>query len=179
MGDETNGEFHEIQLWVNSTAQQKMSEPKVNSFATSQIPVIKNDGLQLRIIAGSQSNAQGTVFTGPVKTFADISAYHGLGKGVDSTININPGHDRVLIYVLKGDLQLTLNGSIEKFQAYESLLIENNPQAQITLSDVDGEFLFLSGRSIGEPIVMGGPFVMNTQQEILSAKQDHQNGYFD
>jgi len=39
--------------------------------------------------------------------------------------------------------------------------------------------LFLTGRSIGEPIVMGGPFVMNTEQEILTAKQDHQNGYFD
>ncbi len=164
---------------MNSPAQQKLSEPKVNSFDASQIPVIKSDGLELRIIAGSQPDAQGTVFTGPVKTFADISAYHGFGKNVDSTININPAHDRILIYVLKGGLQLTLNGKREKLQAFESLLIEGNQLDKINLLGVDGEFLFLTGRSIGEPIVMGGPFVMNTEQEILTAKQDHQNGYFD
>jgi redox-sensitive bicupin YhaK (pirin superfamily) len=41
---------------------------------------------------------------------------------------------------------------------------------------MNGDFFFLSGKSIDEPIVMGGPFVMNSQQE--QAYQDLVSGYF-
>ena len=40
------------------------------------------------------------------------------------------------------------------------------------------EFLFISGKPIGEPIARGGPFVMNTKAEILEAIQDYNNGTF-
>ena len=40
------------------------------------------------------------------------------------------------------------------------------------------EFLFIAGKPIGEPIARGGPFVMNTKNEILEAIQDYNNGTF-
>ena len=40
------------------------------------------------------------------------------------------------------------------------------------------KFLLISGKPIGEPIARGGPFVMNTKEEILKAVQDYQNGTF-
>ncbi len=40
------------------------------------------------------------------------------------------------------------------------------------------KFLFIAGKPIGEPIARGGPFVMNTKQEILQAIQDYNNGTF-
>ena len=36
------------------------------------------------------------------------------------------------------------------------------------------KFLLISGKPIGEPIARGGPFVMNTKQEILKAIEDYQ-----
>ena len=38
--------------------------------------------------------------------------------------------------------------------------------------------LLIGGKPIGEPIARGGPFVMNTKQEILKAVEDYQNGNF-
>jgi len=38
--------------------------------------------------------------------------------------------------------------------------------------------LVIAGRPIGEPIARGGPFVMNTKQEILKAVQDYHSGNF-
>ena len=40
------------------------------------------------------------------------------------------------------------------------------------------KFLLISGNPIGEPIARGGPFVMNTKEEILKAVQDYHNGTF-
>ena len=40
------------------------------------------------------------------------------------------------------------------------------------------KFLLVSGKPIGEPIARGGPFVMNTKEEILEAIQDYQNETF-
>jgi redox-sensitive bicupin YhaK (pirin superfamily) len=42
----------------------------------------------------------------------------------------------------------------------------------------DAAFLLLSGEPINEPIVMHGPFVMNTTQEINAALRDFQSGKF-
>jgi redox-sensitive bicupin YhaK (pirin superfamily) len=38
--------------------------------------------------------------------------------------------------------------------------------------------LLIAGKPIGETIARGGPFVMNTKQEILQAMEDYNNGNF-
>ena len=40
------------------------------------------------------------------------------------------------------------------------------------------QFLIIAGKPIGEPIARGGPFVMNTKQEILKAVEDYHSGNF-
>ena len=40
------------------------------------------------------------------------------------------------------------------------------------------KFLLISGKPIGEPIAKGGPFVMNTKEEILQAIEDYNSGRF-
>ncbi len=192
--DESSGEFHEVQLWVNSPASEKMSEPTVKNFDASQIPVIEKNDLNLRIIAGTQQDQNGLIHTGPVNTFANICVFHGLtlpeNKHLQgstqqlNTIEINPGHDRILIYVLKGSMNVQFSGGSEALATYETLLIENTSEdevnlSELTISHVTGEFLILSGQSLNQAMVMGGPFVMNTLEQIKQANIDNANGYFD
>ena len=40
------------------------------------------------------------------------------------------------------------------------------------------KFLVIAGKPIGEPIARGGPFVMNTKEEILKAVRDYHSGNF-
>ncbi|VAW01423.1 Pirin, partial [hydrothermal vent metagenome] len=39
-------------------------------------------------------------------------------------------------------------------------------------------FLFIAAKPLGEPVARGGPFVMNTKQEILQAFEDFKQGKF-
>ena len=40
------------------------------------------------------------------------------------------------------------------------------------------EFLLIAGKPIGETIARGGPFVMNTKEEIIQAVEDYKSGKF-
>lgn len=181
-GDENSGEFHEIQLWVNSPKAQKMSTPSIHNASSEDIPVISKEGIALRIIAGEQVDADGKRVQGPIKTFANISAFHGQALAADEIeIQIPQDHDRILLYVLKGSV--SFDG--QKVVAYQTLLLQDDEKeddkssASIKLSNIRGEFLLLTGQSLNEPVVMGGPFVMNSQAEIDQAYVDYKAGYFD
>ena len=43
---------------------------------------------------------------------------------------------------------------------------------------IKSKFLLISGKPIEEPIARGGPFVMNTKEEILKAVEDYHSGNF-
>ena len=60
-----------------------------------------------------------------------------------------------------------------------STLILINKRKNLKVSALsNAKFLLISGKPIGEQIARGGPFVMNTKQEILQAIEDYHSGTF-
>ena len=57
---------------------------------------------------------------------------------------------------------------------------ELNPAVETVLKNGSEEshLLILQGKPINEPVVQHGPFVMNSQQEIMEAFQDYQKTQF-
>ena len=80
------------------------------------------------------------------------------------------------IYILKGDLKIGKK-SHEKAGDSNLILLERGNKIKV-VSNKKSEFLLIAGKPIGEPIARGGPFVMNTKNEILEAIQDYNNGTF-
>ena len=59
----------------------------------------------------------------------------------------------------------------------KDLLNFNNDGENIEFrAETDGRLILLSGEPINEPVATYGPFVMNTQKEIMQAMQDYQEG---
>jgi hypothetical protein len=63
------------------------------------------------------------------------------------------------------------NGSVGLLSAGDALGLGVDESAE-----ENAEFLLLAGEPTHEPIARWGPFVMNTQEEIMQAVEDYQNG---
>ncbi len=168
LADKDTGVFHEVQLWVNLPASEKISEPNIHNVSSKKIPVIDQNNTQLRVIAGTMMGVKGLV-----ETVVSTTIVHTINKDLGVvTINDLPTNHIALVYVLKGEFEID-GRAINEFQTVQL----NNDGESIELEGV-GELLIVSGEPINEPVVMGGPFVMNTQEEIEQAYTDYNNGLF-
>jgi redox-sensitive bicupin YhaK (pirin superfamily) len=58
----------------------------------------------------------------------------------------------------------------------ELALLADNTRVSVRGAEDGSGFLYLSAAPHNEPIVRGGPFVMNTEEEIRRAFLDYQSG---
>jgi hypothetical protein len=57
-------------------------------------------------------------------------------------------------------------------------VLDEGDYVQVTAYSDGVRFLLIAGRRLNEPVARGGPFVMNTKQEVLQAFSDYQNNRF-
>lgn len=167
---EQGGTMEGIQLWVNLPKAKKMIQPAYQNLKSAQIPAVALDQQKVRvkIVAGTFDSQ-----SGPARTHTPIQALQlSFLQGGFAELPIPPGHNAFL-YILRGEVQLNENWSYGK----ETLLEFRQDGEGISLRAVENsEALLLSGMPIGEPVAQWGPYVMNTQTEIMQAMRDYQMG---
>ncbi|MGH8490028.1 MAG: pirin family protein [Gammaproteobacteria bacterium] len=159
-----------VQLWVNLPTASKMSPPRYQTLLKEHIPVtdLPNDAGYLRVISGDFHGVKG-----PAKTFTPINLYDMRLKAGQHAALTLPGGYNTAMFLLKGNIGL-----------HDSRFLR---EAELALFDVDGErisidvkedatLLVLNGEPIHEPIARHGPFVMNTEEELMQAANDYQAG---
>jgi redox-sensitive bicupin YhaK (pirin superfamily) len=122
----------------------------------------------VKVVAGKFKGASGTINTySPLLTLRlDIK------KGGKIEIPI-PKNYNSFLYQLDGSLKI--NGTAET--AHKDLIWFNNNGSSITIGGIENtRAILLAGEPIGEKVTSHGPFVMNTQTEILEAIRDYQQG---
>ena len=166
------GDFQMVQLWVNLPAKDKMSEPKYQAIKNEEMVKLEleNNAGTLEIIAGSYGDIKGTA-----TTFTPINLFNAyLNKGVDISFNFAESDNSALL-VIEGSI--TVNNT-DKALTDHFVLFTNKGEDFTVRADEDALVLVLSGQPIDEPIASYGPFVMNTDEEIMQAVKDFQSGKF-
>jgi redox-sensitive bicupin YhaK (pirin superfamily) len=166
------GTLEMVQLWVNLPAKAKNADPGYQTLLDADIPAVDlPDGAgRLRVIAGEFDGRRG-----PAKTFTPIDIYDvKLNRGGVATLRPREGHT-VSVVVLKGTVQI--NGGEIAREAQFALLDRSGGEVRLEANG-EASMLVLSGEPIEEPVVMRGPFVMNTEGEIRQAMIDFQSGRF-
>ena len=168
----SGGQLLGFQLWINMPAKLKKNKPEYLYIKEKDLGVYNEKGLEIKIIAGKFKNVEG-----PEKNHNVEPIYFHIKLNQKKQFNYKvPNQHNAFIYLLKGDLEIGKDNK-EKTNDSQLILLEKGNDLNI-VANKNSEFLFIAGKPIGEKIARGGPFVMNTKEEINQAIQDYQNGTF-
>lgn len=165
------GTLELLQLWVNVPKKDKMAPPRYQNIRAATIPSVPAtaDGRgSIRVVAGTYE-----AVTGPAETFSPITLLDvHLPEGAETTLRL-PADYNVGIYVVKGSI--TLHGN--RPATTKQLVVFGWDATDVHLmADDDTVLLVLAGAPIEEPLATYGPFVMNTNQELVQAIADFESG---
>jgi len=168
----SEGRLHGFQLWINMPAKFKMNKPEYIYIDAKQMQVKKDDEKKIKIIAGKFENVEG-----PVKGHNIEPIYFDVELKKDKEFNFKlPLTHNSFIYLIDGEIKIG-DRNHDKVNGSTLIILANGEKLNIK-GNTNSKFLLISGKPIGEPIARGGPFVMNTKQEILKAVEDYHNGTF-
>lgn len=187
-----NGQMHGFQLWGNLPSNLKMTDPRYQDVAGTEIPeVIDDDGTRVKVIVGDFWGKKG-----PVDGIAADPQYLDIfvPAGVKKTFKIDT-YRRAFAYVFEGE------GAFADASKPAGILLEKEVMGEeVNIRDLSGDrtlirfgtgeevtvqageqgirFLLISGAPIEEPVAWHGPIVMNTREELMQAFAELRNGTF-
>ena len=159
-----------VQLWLNLPAKDKMVSPAYYSIKKNQIPEVPFDGGKVRVLAGTYEGIEG--FQGHYLPLD----YYDVQLEAGKNIAVSTDKERhVMVFTLVGDAMISGTYVPEKTAARlsegEEIRIENNGQQM-------AQVLVISSCALKEPVVWGGPIVMNTKNELEEAYRELSDGTF-
>jgi len=166
------GTLEGIQLWLNLPAEKKMIPADYQHITSDEFHVISSEDekVKIQIIAGELDGIHGRI-----KTQTSVNAFIiDIEENGVHDIEV-PSEHQSLLYLLDGrvtvnhntDLMTDANQLIEFGADGHGFVIKGNAKSKL---------LFLSGEPFNEEIASWGPYVMNTQTEIMEALRDYQQG---
>jgi hypothetical protein len=173
MPEQTEGLMRGFQLWVNLPARLKMSPPAYQEYGPGRIPVEAREGATVKVIAGR--TARGTA--GPIATAATEAFYFDIALAPQASFvePIDPAH-AAFVVVYEGAVRIGAHA--QAIGAVALAALGDGDTAMLTAADAPARALLIGGRPLREPVAWYGPFVMNTEREILQAMHDFQAGRF-
>ncbi len=162
-----------VQVWLNLPKKSKMVPPQYRDLSEDIIPVVKEEGCKVGIIAGSYKGREGATQGDYVKaTFLDVS----LEQAYTWEIATTP-EDTVFVYIVSGEGYF---GGEEKqlLTSKRAVLFKKGEELIITAGKQPLRMFVLAGKPLHEPIAWGGPIVMNSSDELEQAFKEIRSGTF-
>lgn len=168
------GRLHGFQLWVNLPAAEKMARPRYQDLRADAIPVARtDDGLAtVRVVAGESLGVSARV-----RTFTPILYLHvSLAPG-GRLAQAVPAEWSAFAYVFEGAAEVGRDGRLVR--SGQLAVLDADGDAATLAADEDtgpAELLLAAGAPLREPVARYGPFVMNTEEELVQAFADFRAG---
>lgn len=166
------GTLEGIQLWLNLPAEKKMIAANYQHAKNEDFKIVysEDEKVKVKVIAGDLDGVYGRI-----QTQTSVNAFMiDIEAGGKFEINLPSSHQST-VYLLKGDV---LVNNKEQLKLNENQLIHFNQDGEgfSIAGHEKSKLLFLSGEPFNEPVTTYGPYVMNTQTEIMEAMRDYQMG---
>ncbi|MEO5560559.1 MAG: pirin family protein [Dokdonella sp.] len=171
MPEQEDGLMWGFQLWVNLPAGDKMTTPRYQDIAPDRIPEIAPaDGVHVRVLAGRFGETVGPVSGIAVKpTYFDIR----LDADAHCVATLPTGHN-AFAYVYAGAADLGPTDAAKRIARGELAVLEREgDDLLIAAGNEPTRLIVVAGKPLNEPVARYGPFVMNSQEQIVEAMRDY------
>ncbi len=175
MPEQREGRMAGFQLWLNLPAKDKMREPWYLDVQGPDVPEYERDGVTVRVIAGESHGVKGAVQRAVTEPLY-LDLHLAPGARFEQAL---PADHNAFVYVYEGALKFD-SGCLQP--AGRMAILANTPGSDgVRLQTAsDGQAptraILVAGKPLGEPIAQYGPFVMNTEAELVQAVRDFQAG---
>jgi hypothetical protein len=170
--EQREGRMAGFQLWLNLPAKDKLREPWYLDVQGPEVPEFEHEGVRARVIAGASHGVSGAVqreHTEPL--YLDLH----FAPGARFEQLLAPEFN-AFVYVYEG--ALTFDSGCRVPQERMAILA-NTPGSdgiRLQAGEQATRAILVAGWPLGEPIAQYGPFVMNTEAELVQAVRDFQAG---
>jgi quercetin 2,3-dioxygenase len=168
MPEQENGLLWGFQLWVNLPAKDKMTAPRYQDIDPAHVPELDVQGARVRVVAGRVGDASGPVHgvaTDPI--FLDVT----LAPGTRFAHAVPASHTG-FVFTCEGEARI----GDTALHARELAVLGDGERVEIAAGEQPARVLLIAGRPLGEPIARYGPFVMNSEAQIVQAIRDFEGG---
>jgi quercetin 2,3-dioxygenase len=168
---------HTLQLWLNLPSSKKMVDSDYQDLLASNEVAVDDARARIRLISGSLEGV-----AAPARTHTPVQ-YLDIRLDPDGRVSVPvPGSHNGFVLVLEGSVRVgreLVRGEPGQVLWLDFPLSDSAGASTLELrADVPARVLLISGEPIRERVVAYGPFVMNTEEEIIQAYQDFHSGKF-
>ena len=164
------GELHGLQLFVNLTSPNKSSAPKTMTLSGSEVPEWTNAaGDRVRVVVGCYEHLTSPMVPIEPFTLLDVELRRHL------TFDHPQGHV-TLIYVATGDLAVSSEGGARHLAQRQAIAMHGDGARLSFAADELAHLVVMSAPEIREPVLIDGPFIMSSAEQIAAARVRYRSG---
>jgi redox-sensitive bicupin YhaK (pirin superfamily) len=152
---------HGLQTWVALPRAFEQIEPSFFHHPAPALPVIEQDGVQMRVVAGHAFGQRS-----PVETFSD-TLYVAVTMEPGSQLTLPAEHEERAVYVLQGDV--SIDGETI---AAEHLAVLTQGNEKEIFAHSAARLMLLGGEKADGQRFIWWNFVASSRERIERAKQD-------
>jgi hypothetical protein len=150
-----------------------MIPPRYQNVEPEDVPVVtKDDGVVIKVIAGSVDGVDGPIGGVAAKPlYLDVA----LKPGASFSQTVERGKN-LFAYVFEGTAAIEGDDDTREVEAPSLAVIGDGDIFTVEAADEPTRMIVVAGEPFNEPVARYGPFVMNTREEIAQAFDDYRSG---
>ena len=159
--------LHGLQLWVALSKQDEEIAPAFVHTAATDIPELQENGMALRVIAGTLHGRRSPLATAWETLFAEVRLKAG------TTLPLDPEHEERAVYVIAGEIEI----GGEQFGPEKLLVLRPGDRIAVRATR-DAHIVVVGGAAMDGPRHIWWNFVSSRKERIDAAKADWKAGRF-
>jgi redox-sensitive bicupin YhaK (pirin superfamily) len=149
-----------LQIFVNLPSQLKLAEPRSYHLEPDDAPLVELEGASVRVLAGALDGLRSKVQPRTACALWDVT--------------LNPRTSIALPLPEQWEaFGILTKGQLAGFDAQGLAAVRFSKSAEELCLSAGGEtvrLVILAGQALNEPLAYGGPFVMNTAEQLRDAR---------